>query len=73
MVTIHHPVAPSIDRDHHISKPPIFDGDKFDYWKDRIKSLFLGHGVDLWDMVVDGYTHPIDGSGNKVERRMMTD
>ena len=24
------------DRDHYSSKPLMFDGDKFDYWKDKI-------------------------------------
>jgi hypothetical protein len=24
------------DRDHYNAKPPIFDGEKFEYWKDRI-------------------------------------
>lgn len=29
--------------------------------------------MDLWDMVVYGHIHPVDGSGNKLERRLMTD
>ena len=44
-------------------KPPVFDGENFDYWKDRIESFFLAHDVDLWDMVIDGYIHPVDESG----------
>lgn len=66
------PVALIADRDYYSSKPPISDGDKFDYCKDRIKCFFLGYDVDLWDMVVDGYLHLVDASDNKIERRVMT-
>lgn len=71
MVALLPPAALVNDRDHYNAKPPIYDGDRFDYWKNRIECFFLGHSVDLWDMVFDGYTHPIDASGNKIERRMM--
>lgn len=75
MVGIPPPAAPVVnnDKDHSSAKPLVFGGEKFDYQKGRIKSFFLGHDVDLWDMVVDGYTHPIDNSGNKLERRVTTD
>src|ERR1044072_1005530 len=55
------------------AKPPIFDGEKFDYWKDRIESFFLGHDVDLWDIVVEGYEHPKDAEGKAISRSQMTD
>ena len=32
--------------------------------KIEYKVFFLGHRVDLWDMVVDSYIHPVDGSAN---------
>ena len=73
MASIPPPVAQTNDRDHYNAKPLVFNGDRFDYWKDKIESFFLGHDVDLWDMVVDGYIHLVDASGNKVERRVMTD
>ncbi|MCI28504.1 hypothetical protein A2U01_0049705, partial [Trifolium medium] len=56
------------DKDHYSIKPPVFDGEKFDYWKDRIKSFFLGYDAGLWDMVTVGYTHPVDKDGVKLER-----
>lgn len=46
-------------KDHYSAKPPVVYG-KNDYLKDIIESLFLGHDVDLWDMVFDGDIHPID-------------
>lgn len=56
------------DKYHYSAKPPIFNGEKFYYWKDRIKSLFIGFDVDLWDMVLDGYTHPTNAYVTKLER-----
>ena len=51
------------------TRPPVFDGEDFDYWKDRLESFFLGHDSDLWDIVLDGYTHPTDSEGNKIDRK----
>ncbi|XP_050876372.1 uncharacterized protein LOC127080086 [Lathyrus oleraceus] len=71
MANIPPPVTQTNDRDHYNAKPPIFNGDRFDYRKDRIERFYLGHDIDLWDIVVDGYIYPVDASGNKVERRVM--
>ena len=65
----------NINNDYHdekdtiSGKPPIFDGENFDYWKDKIESFFLAHDTDLWDMVTDGYTHPVDESSHKIDRK----
>ena len=61
------------ERDRFSGKPPIFDGENFDYWKDRIESFFLAHDADLWDMVIDGYTHPVDESGQNIDIKRMFD
>ena len=61
------------DKDKFNGKPPVFNGENFNYWKDRIESFFLAHDADLWDMVTDGYTHPVDGRGQKIDRKMMFD
>ena len=45
---------------YYFAKPPIFNRENFDYWKDRIKSFFLEYDVDLWDMVMNGYIHHVD-------------
>lgn len=45
----------------------------FDYWKDIIKSLFLCYNADLWDVVIDNYTHSLDTNGAKLERSKMND
>ena len=59
------------DKDRISGKPLMFDGENFDYWKDIIESSFLAHDADLWDMLTDGYTHPVDVSGHKIERKKM--
>ena len=53
------------------TKPIVFDGEDFNYWKDRLESFFIGYDPDLWDMVLDGYTHPIVKEGNKIDRKSM--
>src|ERR1044072_7636078 len=58
---------------HYSAKPPIFDGEKFDYWKDRIESFFLGYDVDLWNLVIEGYEQPKDAEGKIVPRSQMTE
>lgn len=60
-------------KDRISMKPPMFDGENFDYWKDRIESFFLGYDVDLWDLVIDGYTHPTNDEGKKIDRKSMTE
>lgn len=38
-----------------------------------IESFFLAYDENLWDMVVDGYTHPVNSNGNKLDRRKMSE
>ena len=61
------------DKDRIGGKPPVFDGEKFDYWKDRIESFFLAHDADLRDIVIDGYTNTVDESGQKIDIKRMSD
>src|ERR1044072_852448 len=58
---------------HYSAKPPIFDGERFDYWKDRIESFFLGYDVDLWDLVIEGYKQPKDTEGKIIPRSQKTE
>lgn len=61
------------DKGQYSYKPQVFNGDKFDYCKDKIESFFLGYDADLFDMVIDGYTHPLDTNDAKLERSKMND
>src|ERR1044072_752240 len=58
---------------NYSARSPIFDGEKFDYWKDRVESFFLGYDADIWDLVIEGYEQPKDAEGNIVSRSQMTD
>src|SRR3954471_20243770 len=55
------------------SRPPVFDGENFEYWKDKLESYFLGLDGDLWDLLMDGYKHPVNASGVKLTRQGMSD
>src|SRR4051812_9557274 len=55
------------------NRPRVFDGEKFEYWKDRLESYFLCQDSDLWDLVLDGYTHPVSTQGVKISRQAMSD
>ena len=48
---------------------PIFDGVNFDNWKDMIRSFFLAYDADLWDVVTDGYIHPIDETVRRLTKK----
>jgi hypothetical protein len=38
------------------SKPPLFDGTNFAFWKIRMRTYLMALGVDVWDVVETGYT-----------------
>ena len=41
------------------SKPPLFDGTNFAFWKIRIRTYLMALGADVWDVVETGYTNPV--------------
>jgi hypothetical protein len=41
------------------SKPPLFDGTNFGFWKVRMRTYLMALGVDVWDVVETEYTKPI--------------
>jgi hypothetical protein len=41
------------------SKPPLFDGTNFAFWKIRMRTYLMALGADVWDVVVTGYTKPV--------------
>jgi hypothetical protein len=38
------------------TKPPLFDGTIFSFWKVRMRTYLMALGVDVWDVVETGYT-----------------
>ena len=57
------------EKDKISGRPPIFDRENMNNWKGKIKSFFLGHDTDLWDMVTNGYIHPFDAKGQMIDRK----
>src|SRR3954464_12674067 len=55
------------------TRPPIIDGENFEYWKDKLESYFLGLDGDLWDLLVDGYKHPVKDSSVKLSTQEIID
>jgi hypothetical protein len=41
------------------SKPPLFDGTNFPFWKVRMRTYLMALGVDVWDVVETGYIKPV--------------
>jgi hypothetical protein len=39
----------------HVGKPPVFDGNNYDYWKKRMEVHFKALGRDLSRIVMEGY------------------
>jgi hypothetical protein len=40
------------------NKPPMFDGTNFSFWKVRMRTYIMALGVDVWDVVENGYIKP---------------
>src|SRR4051812_24469445 len=55
------------------TRPPVFDGENFEFWKDKLESYFPNLDGDLWDLLMDGYKHPVNASGVKLTRQEMSD
>jgi hypothetical protein len=41
------------------SKPPLFDGTNFSFWKVRMRTYLMALGVDVWDVVETRYIKPV--------------
>jgi hypothetical protein len=41
------------------TKPPLFDGTNFSFWKVRMRTYLMDLGADIWDVVGTGYINPV--------------
>jgi hypothetical protein len=41
------------------NKAPLFNGTKFTFWKDRMRTYIMDLGADVLDMVETSYVKPI--------------
>jgi hypothetical protein len=49
-----------------------FDGIKYAYWSDRVKSYLTTSGVDIWYSFVNGYVIPNNAPTNTNEKNLMS-
>jgi hypothetical protein len=51
------------------SKPPLFDGTNFFFWKVGMRTYLMAFGVDVWDVVETGYIKHVvlDSKDDKLE------
>jgi hypothetical protein len=42
-----------------VTRPPLFDGTNFAFWKVRMRSYLMALGADVWDVVETGYIKPV--------------
>jgi hypothetical protein len=42
-----------------VTKPPLFDGTNFSFWKVRMRTYIMALGTDVWDVVETGYIKPV--------------
>jgi hypothetical protein len=42
-----------------VTKPPLFNGTNFAFWKVRMRTCLMALGADVWDVVEIGYIKPV--------------
>ncbi|CAM9000510.1 unnamed protein product [Rhodiola kirilowii] len=50
----------------NITRPPLLDGNKYGYWRVRMKAFLKSQDESVWEAVEQGWTHPVttDKEGN---------
>ena len=39
---------------HSLTRPPLFNGTNYSYWKERMKAFLLSTDYRLWQVIVNG-------------------
>ena len=42
-----------------VTRPPLFDGTNFAFWKVRMRTYLMALGANFWDVVETGYINPV--------------
>jgi hypothetical protein len=64
------------DEDDYFIPTPIFNGEKYYYWKDRMVSFLIGFHYDVWEAIEEGPfvpTHIVDGVAKEKPKSQWTD
>ncbi|CAM8918375.1 unnamed protein product [Rhodiola kirilowii] len=50
----------------NITRPPLLEGNKYGYWRVRMKAFLKSQDESVWEAVEQGWTHPVtaDKEGN---------
>ncbi|CAM8940778.1 unnamed protein product [Rhodiola kirilowii] len=43
----------------NITRPPLLEGNKYGYWRVRMKAFLKSQDESVWEAVVQGWTHPV--------------
>ncbi|KAK8944883.1 hypothetical protein KSP39_PZI008049 [Platanthera zijinensis] len=49
-----------------ISRPPLFTGSDYNYWKTRMRCFLISLDIEVWNMIEPNYTHPTYTVGDVV-------
>ncbi|CAM8937138.1 unnamed protein product [Rhodiola kirilowii] len=44
---------------HNITRPPLLEGNKYGYWRVRMKAFLKSQDESVWEAVEQGWTHPV--------------
>lgn len=51
-----------------VNRHVLFNGEEYDYCKQRMITFFNYQNIDVWDVVENGYTTPVDANRVVVPR-----
>src|SRR6266540_2246545 len=51
--------------------PPVFDGSDFQYWKVRMAYFLEAACMDVWKVIVEGYTPPVRPHAPTIEEELL--
>ncbi|CAM8943793.1 unnamed protein product [Rhodiola kirilowii] len=43
----------------NITRPPLLEGNKYGYWRVRMKAFLKSQDESVWEVVEQGWTHPV--------------
>ncbi|CAM8954176.1 unnamed protein product [Rhodiola kirilowii] len=50
----------------NITRPPLLEGNKYGYWRVRMKAFLKSQDESVWEAVKNGWTHPVTTEAGKV-------
>ncbi|XP_050222669.1 uncharacterized protein LOC126672758 [Mercurialis annua] len=62
--------ASGLPEGNSITRPPLFNGSNYDYWKNRMKSFIQSQDIECWKSILYGVTPPtkVNADGTEVRK-----